>query len=64
MSEDGVWGGHMELQAISDALQLDIVVHTIDNYYIITHKVHIDCWQSIKEKLCLRFGKQTKPKNR
>jgi len=27
MSEDGVWGGHFELQSLCNALDIDIAVH-------------------------------------
>lgn len=55
MSRDGTWGGHLELQAISDAFQVDIVVHTIDNFYIIKHTPQRTCWTFVLK--CLRTTK-------
>ncbi|CAK64575.1 unnamed protein product (macronuclear) [Paramecium tetraurelia] len=61
MSEDGIWGGHLELQALSNTLQIDIVVHTLDNYYIIKHIPIKTCWSSFKEKIHLYFNKKQVP---
>ncbi|CAD8124836.1 unnamed protein product [Paramecium sonneborni] len=61
MSYDGVWGGHLELQALSNSLQIDIVVHTVDKYYIIKHIPISTCWSSIKEKLKNYYYKKQVP---
>ncbi|CAD8210670.1 unnamed protein product [Paramecium pentaurelia] len=61
MSEDGIWGGHLELQALSNSLQIDIIVHTKDNYYIIKHMPIKTCCSILKDKLSMYLNIQKFP---
>jgi hypothetical protein len=36
IAEDGVWGGHLELQALCNSLNIDIVVHSLQASILIT----------------------------
>lgn len=35
MTQDGVWGGHFELQALCNALKIDIAVHSFNTSILI-----------------------------
>ena len=38
MSKSGTWGGHLELQALSQALKIQIIVHELKQILVIGKK--------------------------
>ncbi|KAM3128448.1 thiol-dependent ubiquitin-specific protease activity protein [Paramecium bursaria] len=59
MQQDGEWGGHLELQALSDSLQILIIVHTLENHHQINPRLRKrSCWDCIFGRENKYYGKQ------